>query len=268
MDIQQIERDFKNRGINFSKPGFYDEPGFVAAEQRDPAYLERYAQYVHARPYDAAYLARVRPIIEKAARFLHDEVKLDGRQRACADAGMVLARFLEREGVWNCLIKGAARVEFPAGSGIETNYLSPVMLDSNPANTGHAWVFAPPFVVVDPTIDLQGWSATQAAYLDGPALAEKVKPATYTVHDIVDQDVQQVFFMRERRRPKLEEFVNEAMRRRIKTYGCFSVELPRGARVTYISCAVGAADLPLEQMGCLVCRGKGPMALYDEFKRQ
>lgn len=266
MDVKKLERDFKTRGIDFSKPGFYNHPRFLAAEQCDPSYLDRYGRYVVGRSYDDAYLVRAREVIGKAAHYIYDELKKDGRQHACGDATMVLTSILEREGIWSVPMTGAARVEFPEGSGLNTRRFPRIVEDPRATTMGHAWLIAPPFKVVDVTIDLQGWRAAEAQYMSGPVLAEQTTASTYTVDDLVDK-VAQVMFVREhRRQPAIADVDEGGLPERVRAYGCFAVLAGR-AKVTYISCAPSVTDLPLENMGNLILCGKSPKALFEEYMR-
>ena len=233
---------------------------------RDPSYLDRYGRYVIGRSYDDAYVAGARLVIEKAARFIYDELKKDGRQHACGDATMVLARILEREGVWSVPMTGAARVEFPEGSGLSTRRFARIVDDPRATTMGHAWLIAPPFKVVDLTIDLQGWRAAEARYFSGPVLAEETDTSTYTIDDLVDTVAQRLFVRAHRRQPTIADVDEGGLPERVRAYGCFAVFAGK-AKVTYISCAPSAPDVPLEEMGNLILRGKGPKALYEEFLR-
>jgi hypothetical protein len=88
-------------GIGTAKPGFYDDPKFLAAEKNDPTLLEAYADFVESMDFEAAYLTSAERCIEYTARFLYERLVSDGRKGACIDASCVLSRFLERQGVWN-----------------------------------------------------------------------------------------------------------------------------------------------------------------------
>lgn len=268
MGIKELEHDFKRRSINFSNPGFFDHPHFVAAERTDASFLERYADYVHLRPYDESYLNQARLVIQRAATHLHAEIKADGRKGACIDASMVLSRILEREGIWNCMMAGAARIDFHSDVGVNPRYFWPIMHEANNARAGHAWLYAPPFRVVDVTIDLQPYMHGEERYLRGPVLDETPAKATYTANDLVEPEAREAFYSDYRREITLEDINQHApsIAKCISRYGCFVTSQP-SARITYVACSSGAPDLPLEKMMCLILRGKPPHVVYDEFKR-
>ena len=111
--VEELEQLFRERGIDFANPGFYDGAAFQIGEREDPRFLEDYGEYVHVRPFDKEYLDRARAIILGLAEFLNAELVADGRTGACIDASGALMRMLEREGVWSCMVAGATTVSFP-----------------------------------------------------------------------------------------------------------------------------------------------------------
>jgi hypothetical protein len=268
MTKQQLETDFTRRGIDFSSPGFFDHPRFVEAERKDPEFLEKYADYVHLRQYSESYCAHARGVIRRAADHLHRELKADGRKGACIDASMVLSGILTREGIWNCMMMGGATVAFQSGSGLEPRYMQPLMGKSNSAKTGHAWVYAPPFRVVDVTIDLQPYTSGESRFITGPILDEAPVDASYTIEDLAEEEIRTWFRGHFGRHMTLDDANRQVpgIRARIAKFGCFTSSLPK-AKVTYVACAASAPDAPLEEMRNLILKGKLPHVLYNDFKQ-
>ena len=85
-DVPGLRKLFKSKGINSSRPGFYDDPGFKSLEAETPTALEWYFPFVELAGRDVAYVERARGIIENAAAFLHERLVADGRKGACIDA--------------------------------------------------------------------------------------------------------------------------------------------------------------------------------------
>jgi hypothetical protein len=143
-DLRALESDFRRRGIDTSTPGFYDHPAFVAAEQRDNTFLNRYARYVDVRQHPEDYIHRASVEIPVIAETLHGILVQDARQGACVDMSGVLSRTLDREGFWNYVVKGSLTITFPTHSGIGQRYFRTV--DRGNFVAGHAWVVAPPLL--------------------------------------------------------------------------------------------------------------------------
>src|SRR6187402_329685 len=99
-------------GIDTSRPGFYNEPGFQAAERGDKKLLQAYADHVEHLSLDDGYLAYARERIVESASFFAERLHRDGRRGACLDASMILGQFLERQGVWNYVAEGALSIRF------------------------------------------------------------------------------------------------------------------------------------------------------------
>lgn len=253
--------------VNTSKPGFYDDPRFIELEQQDPDTLNEYARFVRGQAYTAQYLSDARAKITNTARFIYDRLVKDGRLGACVDASMVLSRFLERQGIWNYVTKGALTISFDPKSGFGPRYLSPIMGPENPAVAGHAWVYAPPFEIVDITVSRQPYKSSESALIGGPIFADNTTVASADVNDLMDGDAIDIFVSQARRRPTMtdiDQHIDPGILRRIKEFG--AREFSRGAcRFKYVACAMGAPDLPLEKAANLVLSNKKPIDLWNDF---
>ena len=181
--IDRLTADFTANGIPIDKPGFYDHPQFIAIEKSFPIYLNNYARFVQQRSYDGFYLDRARREIPIIANALHRELLSDGRQGACVDASAALSRILEKEGYWNFVVKGSLTITFASTSRIPNRYFWSV--DQGDFVAGHAWVFAPPFKVLDITIRQQGHTRHEREYLPDSVLAESPSRSKPAVADII-----------------------------------------------------------------------------------
>ena len=168
----QIEREFQALGVDTTLPGFYDHPAFLEAERVDPAYLQNYAKFVHRRPLDEQYVKRVERVAPVVASGFKQALVENGRLGACVDISILVSRALEQEGVWNYLLKGSLTIRFPRDSGIEPKYFWSV--DSGDFAAAHAWVVAPPFFVIDISIQLQPYQGNEANYLP-PIVVERAE---------------------------------------------------------------------------------------------
>lgn len=188
--VDRLTRIFTQLGINASEPGFYDMPNFLAYERRDPSFLNAYAAFVKQQNYAPEYLARVRRIVPIVARIFHAELIAEGRLGACVDLSMAVSRVLERLGIWNYMVKGAVTARFSAESGLRTRYFWPL---DEPPITGHVWIGAPPFTIIDLTIRQQPYEPEFLPYLPEMVVTEAVEPVCEpTVDDICSPLFQRV----------------------------------------------------------------------------
>ena len=97
---EELEAEFGRLGIDFRNPAFCETPAFLAAEQRNPRLLVKYAQYVNTLNFTLEYSQRAQTVVAETADFLYAELAADGRRGACIDISQMLQRFLERQGIW------------------------------------------------------------------------------------------------------------------------------------------------------------------------
>jgi hypothetical protein len=264
---EQLERTFRRLGIDFSRPGFCDTPEFQAVERRDPAFLNSYAMYVRRLALPAEYLEQARTVIRTTADFLHAELVADGRLGACVDISGAILRFLEHQGIWCHVTCGGLKIQFPEGSGIRPKWFFPLML-RNAVFTGHAWIYAPPYTVVDISVSLQPYPEEQRHYLNGCNFTEECDqpPDAVTIRDLMEPELIEAF-VRDRRRlptmndlePHLTEFMGDFTPCRL---------VKDGVRFNYIPVKVSAPDLPLDQMLHPTLSGRRPIEVFEEFQRR
>lgn len=260
---EQLEQLFRERGINFADPGFYDLPAFQRCEREDSRFLENYAEYIHLRSFDRNYLDRARPLILDLANFLATELRADGRKGACIDASGAMMRMLEREGVWSCMVGGAAIVSFPPETGLNPRYFWPIVHPDNLAKTGHMWLFAPPFKVVDITLFMQDWNQRQAEHIPDVIAVDQWQPAQTDIGDLMEDELVELILKETRRAPTMEN-VGVATRLTMQKLAPFSISIA-DARVKYVPAQTSAMDGALEQMRNLQLRGRYPAELYRRF---
>ena len=222
-------------------PGFYDDPAFLAAEQADPTFLNRYARFAQQRPRDEEYEARVRRVVPQIAGILHRELEAEGRLGACVDMSMVLSRILDAEHIWNYEVKGSLTLTFPRSVRRNPIYFWPI--DTGETRDGQVWVSAPPYDVVDVTIRQQPYpNSTMREILAPYVLLDSINSVEPTVDDIVSADVQMIV----RREngfipPDLHFHLNPYLR---DVFAAFPANERRVGRVRmrYVPCAFGASD--------------------------
>lgn len=260
---------FQALDISPDKPGFFDSPAFLAAEQHDGELLHDYARYVYGLRLRPAELSRAERIIRVAARFLHGRLVADGRLGACVDIAMTLSRFLEREGVWSVAMGGALQVDTPIGS---TNFgpISTPPPGRPAAGVPHAWVFAPPFAVVDLSIKQQPYPRPQMLpFLPDMVLDQGETPGQPQGRHFFDAPDYLRFYAAHRRAPTVEEACarNAGIRKGLKDFQPIQSAHER-TTLTYIPIAGVFPDLPLETATNLVLSGQTPIELYHDYKRE
>ena len=181
--FEEMRISFLTKGICIDKPGFYDEPNFLKIEKDYPEFLNCYASYVQSQPYSDEYLKNAKENIPLIVNALNNELIQDGRQGACIDISSLLSKILEHEGYWNYIVKGSLTISFPESSKIKPTYYW--SFDTGRFEAGHAWVFAPPYKVIDISIKQQKQPENELEYIPNFVLAENVSPCNMTVMDII-----------------------------------------------------------------------------------
>jgi hypothetical protein len=172
--LEQLQKDFAAAGIATDQPGFYEDFQFIRREQKDPTYINNYARFVQWQPYRAAYLEGADEIVHIVVAELQLALQSCMTQAAYDESPFVLSRILEREGIWNYVVHGSLSVNFPAGIGIEPHSFWAIDTDKGPKRpSGYTWVYAPPFQVIDMTIQTQ----------DFPSPVSHLMPRTIMVND-------------------------------------------------------------------------------------
>lgn len=145
---------FQELGIDISQPGFYDHPNFVAQEQKNSRFAENYAEWVLVRERDQDYDARAQAIVPQVTEILQRRIVQHNWHGACIAMTAILTRILDRLGIWNIPMRGSASVY---AEGASRHF---AIIDQNEGtgfDTGHMWVIAPPYDVIDVTLHYQRW---------------------------------------------------------------------------------------------------------------
>ena len=259
---KRLASDFQVRRIPVDYPGFCDHPNFLKAEREDPSFLNNYAAFVAVQPYTEEYLRHARHVITSASNILYDELKSNGRLGACVDISGIFSRILEKEGIWSCGIKGSLTISFPPKSNEEKTYFWSV--DHGEFVAGHAWIYAPPFSIVDVAVKQQPYSGRKAEYLPNINLIESASAASVEVEDIISPTAIAELQMQGVRHSQYFNVVASQMRDIQKVFPAQSVEHSSGSHMKYCPVAIHASDTPLEEMRNMTFNRKTPLQLYNE----
>lgn len=269
-EFSRLESKFRAIGCDVAQVAFCNDSAFLEAEARDPALLEDYAALVSARPIPAAEEERARRVVDRTARFLFERLAKNRKLGACIDASLVLSEFLNRQGVWNYVAKGATSVFFPAGT-IPPNRLQPLTVPTNPAVAGHLWVVAPPFDVVDVTIFLQPYSGDALPHVPHGYVAvtdtsdDDPEPEDFLEAELVLEEIR--LYGREPTLDDIYDRLSPGLRSRVQRLGCRGVQVD-GVRLRYVGCGVGGNADPLEEWRNLEVDGLWPIDLWRAFARE
>lgn len=236
-----IERRLRNLGVDTHQFGFYDQPAFVEQEARDSAFLEQYALWVKTRPRTAEDDQRARRIVPALARSLTDLFQSQGMQRSCVHASAMMPRILDRLGVWSFGLKGSMTAEVP-GAGLWRGQAIRDFEDFPGAELGHAWLVAPPFVIVDPTVRLQNPEGdAMNRYLPRIVVSEDAEIVKPRIDDVVSAELRAHYSQREGRadpqlhhrlEPNLRAFAREFPTRQILIGELVLRYVPSGVRIS------------------------------------
>lgn len=261
-----IVADFEAKRIPITAPAFYDHPNFLAIEQSNPHYLANYAKFVQNRPFDDAYAEHVRRVVPVVVKALHDDLVARGTVGDCIWTSMGLSRILEEQGIWNYIIKGSLTISVQPPPKLEPVYFYAV----DPTKTlmaAHAWVVAPPFIVIDPTVKQQDYAYPNAKKVR-ESVPEWVAAEKGKLSDLHERDI----FSPDARLMATSDGITTGtlIRRLLPQFIPFSSQFPpriisiKKARLKYIPLAASAAQEPLTELKTVNGKPGDYLDLYQQ----
>ncbi len=263
--LAELNDLFKQHGIDPSYPGFLDQPEFLRAEANDPDFLGNYGNYIKEREYSPEYLERARTIITNCCEFFCERIAADGKPGACINASTTISRFLEKQNIWNFVLKGGLTLRFRESLGIAPVSLAPINRTPG-VSAGHVWVVAPPFRIVDVTVKYQRYRHGEECFLPRYVLEEDGRHVDSDVYDWVDPNLFHELTLQHGRVPDMtyvRAFDEDALERS-QYYGAIEIDTS-DVVLRFVGCAVGAIDGSLEEMKNLCLSGDYPAELYRQF---
>lgn len=259
--FERLEKGFKSFKISPLSPAFYDHSNFIRAEQQDPTLLDAYASYVLQRPRSEDYERHVREVVPEIARVFHKSLIENGRLGACVDISGLILRTLEAEGVWAYMTKGSLTISYPENSGISNDYF--YSIDQGEFTAGHSWVVAPPFDIIDVSVQLQPGGYKGIEFLPEIVCVEGAAIATAEVNDIVAPEIIHYLTAHGVPTTKQLEVVSPGTRKFLKIFHP-KVVVHIGSHLKYVHVANTAPDAPFDQMTAMKFFGKTGFELYCE----
>lgn len=244
----RIDGRMRKLGVDTTRFGFFDQPAFLAAERHDSLFLEQYALWVQTRPRTADYDARVRNIVPRLAEFLADLFEREDMQRSCVHVSSMMQRILDRLGVWSFGLKGSMISEV-AREDLWRGQAMCDVPDFPGAELGHAWVVAPPFVIIDGTIRLQNLVGDPMNAFTPPIVAVEDAPLIKpTLDDVVSAEMQA---LHQRREGWLDRQLHHRLVPQLMAFGsAFPSREVRFGDLTlrYVPAGVRISDVGLEEI--------------------
>lgn len=247
---ERHSKGFTSLGIPTENPGFYDHPNYLAIEKDDPSFLFQHGRFVHWRQYDTAYLERAESAVRIVAEEVHRGLKVQDLHGACIVTCMILQRILDRHGVWSAIVKGAFRASTADGKTVLGIWPVEAEPDQGREN-GHQWIYAPPYRVVDLTLNLQGRKPAITNLLPQTVLSMDAA-ATRNIRDeeLINSDM--LAWM-----AKTQHTNKEAISRTLPHYKRaispdFGAYLVKHNDITlkYITVGFGGSDGDIEELNC------------------
>lgn len=265
MNYTDLKLEFESKNIPIDTPSFYDHENFLAAERTDSNYLNNYALFVAAKPYTEEYLHEAKLKIVKIIETLHTHLVNNGRQGACIDISSILMRCMELEGIWCVCLKGSVTLNFPTHSGEGDVHFYSITKDQN-CTTGHYWVYAPPFNIIDITIKEQQYGDSKKRFIPSFVLVEDAETANPEVEDIFSPEATR----------EISRTYGIPKEKQIKQY-CKSLKMIEhyfpvrkintepGVAIKYIPLAAHASVEKLNDFGNFDFNGLTPYEFYQKF---
>jgi hypothetical protein len=271
--FENINAALKSAGIDVSFFGFYDQPAFIAIEREDPRALELYARWVLGRPCDAVYETHARNVVPRLTRLIERRLAAENGVGACVNVATMMARMLDRLKVWSFAVQGSLTVELPLRPDVGRRYFPECdLLDHEDNVTGHGWLVAPPFIVIDPTLKHQQWVGLQPEIAEclpdvvAVEHGEIVRPRWFDVvsHSLIDKySVERADLtaaLPYRFKPDLAQIEQFLPGRDVRI---------GNLNLRYIAGAVKISDVALEQLPCVTPGASSltPRRIWEEFVR-
>lgn len=265
LSYDQVVSEFERNSIPYDMPGFCDHPNFIKIENKYPNYLNNYATFVAKKSYSENYLRNAKSIIDKTVDVIYEELLMNGRLGACIDITQILSRILEMENVWSCCIKGSLTKIYPTHSNLENSYYWSV--DTTEIKAGHAWLFAPPYKVIDITLRRQKITSIERSYVPEKILC--IDCPLVPIQEIELVDIINPYISKQMKKSGLNE--EEILKRTVPFFPNIFDYFPpmfingsKGAKFKYIPVAVYAPDSKLDGITNMMFGTKTAYQIYIE----
>ncbi len=257
---EDIKQDFEKRNIPFETPGFYDHPNFLLIEEKNASYLSNYAKFVHERPRDESYNEFVKKTVPLIVNFYNDKHIGKDSNNSRTEFTNIISKALEKSGVWNYVVKGSVTIDFPDASGIpKHNFWS---IDYDGYSAAHTWIVAPPFYVVDVSLNTQALSTEEAEHLMSTNCDEASKIIEPELEDILTPDACTLLASHKLKRSEYFGVISPQTEKFLAVFPSREVSF-KDTKVKYFPLSVSAADMPFEQMTAMQFDEQTAYEIYE-----
>lgn len=174
-----------------------------------------------------------------------------------------LAKILERENIWCCTFSGSMTIAFAKKSGKKENYFW--NFDNGNYSAAHAWIFAPPFKVIDLSLSLQEYRHNEQTYMPKYLIEEKTKETKIRPIDLINPKIVP-------RRMTMAEALKQIIEKE-KTIFTFMNDIQpfkvigENCSISYFPIRGNASDGELEQLKAISFSGKSALEVYENIIR-
>ncbi|SFL72384.1 hypothetical protein SAMN05421830_105164 [Desulfomicrobium norvegicum] len=247
--------------IDTSYPGFYNDPNFILQEDINPAFLNEYNYYITSKTYTDDYLLNAKNKIDIVCKLLFEELNRENREGSCIDIAQALTKILEAEKIWCCIFTGSLTQIFSHDTQIDNVYFW--LIDDGNYNVPHAWVYAPPYSIIDLSVCLQRYNQNEKKYLPNFVKQIETRKGGIEPIDIINPEFS--FLKNYTMDGMLNNLFdqNPEMKKFSKMYEPQIVDYEK-VSLKYIPIQAGASDGSLEQLMCISFSGKSPYQVYQE----
>jgi hypothetical protein len=262
--LKKLLADFDAAGISTENPGFYEDFAFIRCEHKDPNYFENYARFVEWQKFPSKYLERAEQVIHFVIAEMQLALQLDASRDTLFETPFVMSRILEREGVFNYVVHGALTISFPPALGFEPISFWTADVRGSALANGYQWLCAPPFHVIDMTIQS----------LQYPCPITHLVPRTMMANDAVEDvgDPKEILSpaaieQLQTSGGTLEEGLDRYLpgyRDRIAPDFCARLVTRGETKFKYVPTSVMAPEHELETFKGFTSKGRTAIQLYDE----
>ena len=248
MQFVRLTEMLHSHGVNTDEFAFYDQPSFIEQEKYQPEYLEHYAKWVLLRPTTDTYQFHVRSVVPRLSQLISTALMEDQWEGSCILATGLMTRMLDRLNVWSFGIRGSATFSVQERS-IWRGLHSVDVEDFPGAALGHAWVCAPPYIVVDASAATQRWGDDPIRkYIPSFILDDSGLRTKPIVSDVVSAPIRARYALTEGRE---DQNLHYRLESRLRDFGKTfpATKVPLGPLVArYIPIAITQSDVDLENI--------------------